>query len=384
MQVGNSPAGIGRYITELVRAFDVCADERYEITAYTSRSARALLEWSPQRVKVVPVGGAGGTRKRILRQQFVVPKLVRGHSDIAHYPDYLTPIDCPAPCVVTIHDVAYSANPAFYTWPQRMLRQIMYPVALRAATTIVADSEFTRQEILRNFPSVPPDQIRVVYLGIAPPASPREDVCAAIRDRLRLPDRFVLSVCTREPRKNLDRLLHAFGRCPELADEYLVLVGGAGWGRDSLAVLNAYGPQLARRVLITGYIAEPELAALYRLASAFVYISLLEGFGLPPLEAMSYGVPVVASDIPVLREVLGDHALYVHPYDVDSIGAGIRTMLNDTDASGQFARRGRLHVRQFTWERCAGQMLDIYRQTAVREGRRRPDGEMNEPPVARQ
>ena len=364
MQVGKSPAGIGRYIIELVRAFDTCADESYEITAYTSQSARALLEWRPKRVRIVQVGGAGGTRKRILRQQLVVPNLVNKTADIIHYPDYLTALRNSTPCVVTIHDVAYSVDPAFYTWPQRVLRHIMHPVALRAATTIVADSEFTRQEILRLFPNVSPEKVRVVYLGISPPEEPREEVCTALRERLKLPESFVLSVCTREPRKNLDRLLHAFGRCPELADEYLVLVGGAGWGRDSLAVLKSYGPQLARRVLVTGYVAESELAALYHMASVFVYISLLEGFGLPPLEALSRGAPVVASDIPVLREVLGDHVSYVDPYDIEHIGAGITTMLRNDDLREQLMQRGKQHVRQFTWERCAHQMLEIYRHAA--------------------
>ena len=368
MQVGSSPAGIGRYITELVQAFDSYADESYEITAYTSALARSLLEWSPKRVRVVPVGGPGGTRKRILQQQLVLPKLVKAHSDIVHYPDYLTALGKPAPCVVTIHDVAYAASAAFYPWPQRMIRHAMYPVALRAATTIVAVSEFTRREILRVFPSVPPEKVRVVYSGILPPSESGEDTCRALRDRLQLPERFVLSVCTREPRKNLDRLLHAFGRCPELAHEHLVLVGRAGWGRDSLAVLNSYGPQLARRVLATGYVDEGELVALYQMASAFVYISLLEGFGFPPLEAMSHGVPVVASDIPVLREVLGENAIYVDPYNIDDIAAGIRALLSNAEARGDLAKRGRSHARRFTWGRCAGEMLEIYRHAALASG----------------
>lgn len=364
MQVGKSPAGIGRYITELVRAFDTCADESYEITAYTSSSARSLLEWSPKRVRVVPVGGPGGTIKRILRQQFVLPKLVREHSDIVHYPDYLTALSKPAPCVVTIHDVAYAANTAFYPWPQRMLRHAMYPIALRAATTIVAVSEFTRQEIVRVFPSVPPEKVRVVYSGIVPPSEIGEDICSSVRDRLQLPERFVLSVCTREPRKNLDRLLHAFGQRPELAHEHLVLVGRAGWGRDSLAVLNKYGSQLSRRVLVTGYVEEPELVALYRMASAFVYISLMEGFGLPPLEALAHGVPLVVSDIPVLRETLGDNARFVNPYDTEEIASGIRNVLDNVALTSKLAIQGRSHVQRFSWERCARQMLEIYRETA--------------------
>ena len=369
MQVGQAPAGIGRYIIELVRALDACVDNDCEVTVYTSQFARALLEeWSPERVKIVPVGGAAGTKRRILRQQIVVPRLIKGHYDIVHYPDYRVAISNPAPCVATIHDVAYAANPSFYTWPQRMVRHIMHPITLRAATKVIAVSEFTRQEILRRFPGVSPDMVHAVHLGILPPMEREEDTCAGLRERLQLPDRFVLSVCTREPRKNLDNLLHAFGRCPELADEHLVLVGGAGWGRDSLAVLNSYGTRLARRVLVTGYVSDSELAALYHMASTFVYISFLEGFGLPPLEALSYGVPVVASDIPVLHETLGDNAMYVNPYDIDHIGAGIKAMLDDDELRHQLVMRGRSHVRQFTWDRCAEQTLEIYRGTALASG----------------
>ncbi len=369
MQVGSSPAGIGRYIIELLRALDGCADEADEITAYTSSSSRALTTWEPRMVKVVSVGGPGGARKRILRQQLVLPGMINGKSDIVHYPDYLTALRNSTPAVVTIHDVAFASDPRFYTWPQRALRRLMHPVALRSAATIVVDSNFTRQEVLRLFPMVHPDRVRVVYLGISPPEELKETVCTELRERLGLPDRFVLSVCTREPRKNLDRLLHAFGRCPELAEEHLVLVGGSGWGRDSLAVLKEYGPRLAHRVVVTGYVDESQLAALYHMTSAFVYISLHEGFGLPPLEALSYGAPVVASDIPVLHEVLGDQALFVDPYDVESIGAGIQTVLRSEDWRTRFGDHGRLHVRQYTWRQCAMEMLQIYREAASRSGR---------------
>lgn len=365
MQVGSSPAGIGRYIIELVRALDTCADSSCEITAYVSPYARAFTEWRPRRVKLVPIRGGGGIKKRIIRQQLVLPGLVNGSSDIVHYPDYHTGLRNSVPSVVTIHDMAYAVDPAFYTWSQRVLRHLMHPVALRTSTTVVADSEFTRREILRLFPETPPEKVRVVYLGIRAPVKMAEDVCSRLRERLRLPERFALSVCTREPRKNLDTLLHAFGKCSALADQHLVLVGGAGWGRDSLSVLNSYGSQLTDRVTVTGYVDDRELVALYHMASAFVYISLLEGFGLPPLEALSYGTPVVASDIPVLREVLGDHAIYVDPHDIEHIGAGIRTLLNNDDLRGRLSSPGILHSRRFTWERCASEMLAIYREAAL-------------------
>jgi len=370
MQVGASPAGIGRYIIELIQAFDECVDDStgVEITAYTSASSHALITWKPSRVKVVAIGGAGDTKRRIFKQQYVLPGMINGSADIIHYPDYLTAVRNTVRAVVTIHDVAFASDPRFYTRPQRILRKVMHPVALRSAETIVVDSHFTRRELLRYFPGVDQDKVRVVYLGISPAQVSSEAVRAELRARLRLPDRFILSVCTREPRKNLDRLLHAFGRCPELSDEHLVLVGGAGWGQDSLAVIKEYGPTLARRVIVTGYVSEPELAALYHMTSAFVYISLHEGFGLPPLEALSHGVPVVASDIPVLHEVIGDNALFVDPHDIDHIGAGLRTALDSHDWRGKFARRGQQHVQRYTWRQCATEMLSIYGEAAARNG----------------
>lgn len=364
LQVGTTPAGIGRYIIELAKALDSCACETDEITVYISQAAVRLFEWQPQRIHIVPVRGGGKTRSRILRQQLVLPRLMNRGCDVVHYPDYLTPLRRPAPCVITVHDVAYAVDPTFYTPSQRVWRHLMYPVALRATTAIIAVSDFTRREILRLFPKMPPDRVRVVHLGVQSLGEPQAEVCRRLRDRFGLPSRFVLSVCTREPRKNLDRLLHAFGRSPELADEHLVLVGGAGWGPDSLDVLSAYGPQLRRRVLVTGYVATSELAALYHMASAFIYISLYEGFGLPPLEALSCGLPAIVSDIPVLHEVLGSSALYVNPYDVDDIAAGVRAMLRDSDLRARLAAEGRERARRFTWARCASETLAIYREVA--------------------
>lgn len=365
MQVGDSPAGIGRYIIELTRALDACADESDHITIYIRRTAQPLFSWPHRRVRIVPVGGLGATYGRILRQQLLLPRLMHQRYDVVHYPDYLVPLRRPARCVVTIHDLAYAADASFFTRRQRLWRHVMYPAALRAATTIVAVSDFTRREILRLFPDIAAHKIRVVHLGVRPFAEPTSEVRNAVRSRLRLPERFVLSVCTREPRKNLPRLLRAFGECPELANEHLVLVGGSGWGPDSLEVLGAYGPQLSRRVLVTGYIDEVELAALYHMASAFVYVSLVEGFGLPPLEALSCGLPVIASDIPVLREVLGSNALYVDPYSIEKIGTAIQALLRDGHLRRQLGAQGRAHARHFTWERCAMEMLAIYRNATA-------------------
>lgn len=364
LQIGRTPAGVGRYVIDLLRALDASADDEHEITAYVPRSARLVTEWTPERLHIVPVADAGGSAQRILRQQLVLPQLMKNRYDVVHYPDYLVPLRRPAPCILTLHDMAYAHDASFFTGPQRAVRRMMNPIGVRAARLIAADSGFTRTEVLRLFPDVPPDRIRVVYPGVHCFPEPSEDACESVRARLRLPDRFVLSVCTREPRKNLGRLLHAFGQCADLAHEYLVLVGSPGWGDDATSVLTSYGRRLADRVIVTGYVEELELSALYRMASAFVYVSLLEGFGFPLLEAMSCGVPVVASNIPVLREVGGPNAVYVDPLDVEQIGHGIASLLGDAQLRAQLARGGVERAGRFSWARCAAQMLALYGEVA--------------------
>jgi glycosyltransferase involved in cell wall biosynthesis len=359
LQVGATPAGVGRYVIELVRALeDVLGDEE-SLTVFAAEAARELVDLPVRRVKILPVP-VGSTLRRIVRQQLALPRRMRGY-DVVHYPDYLVPlIGRPEPSVVTIHDLSYFARADFFTRGQLALRRLVSPVAMRGAAAVLADSAFTRDEILRYFPTLAPERVRVVHLGVRPMADASPGEFAAVRARLRLPDEYVLSVGTLEPRKNLVRLIEAFAQ-PELAHRHLVLAGGRGWGGALESALAAAPPELRSRLTVTGFLTGAELAAIYRRATVFAYVSLYEGFGFPVLEAMDAGVPVVASDIPVLREMSDGAAAFVSPDDPSAIALALAQLLDDRRRRAELAARGTRNAARFTWRRCAEETLAVYR-----------------------
>ncbi len=177
-----------------------------------------------------------------------------------------------------------------------------------------------------------------------------------VRARHGLPGSFVLCTGTLEPRKNLLRLIDAFVALPDelRAGHELALVGPRGWEAEEIEQRVAAHSAVVR---VLGYVSDDDLAALYQSCTAFCYPSLYEGFGLPVLEAMTCGAPVLASDIPSLREVAGDAALYVDPLDTDAIRAGLERLLGSGDERGALAERGRGRAQEFSWDRTARELL---------------------------
>lgn len=360
LQLGGQPAGVGRYVRELLWSLSSVLSEREHVTAFVSDAALSALPASGGNLRLVAQPAERGAR-RILRQQFVLPRHMRRRFHVVHYPDYLVPLwRRPRPFTVTLHDVAYAIDPAYFTFGQRVLRRGSTPVAARAADHIIVDSHFTRSEVLRLFPDVAPDSVTVVHPGVSELGPPAE--AGGVRARYGLFGRYVLSVCTLEPRKNIARLIEAFRR-PELADEVLVLAGREGWGVERIHQLGS-GPDLQGRLVVTGYLSDGELATLYKHATAFAYPSLYEGFGFPVLEAMQAGLPVLASDIPVLHETAGDAVVFVDPRSPEHMAVALRALLDDAEKRARLVEQGRRVVQRFSWRSCAAATLEVYREVA--------------------
>jgi glycosyltransferase involved in cell wall biosynthesis len=239
---------------------------------------------------------------------------------------------------------------------------LQIPVAARRSDYIVTDSEHARQEIMAEF-ATPPEKIRVVMLGFNPDMTARRDPdeSAAIRRKYGLPERYLLYVGTIQPRKNIDTLIEAYARlCRDRsAMPKLVVVGRKGWLYDSLfAKIEKLG--LKDAILFTGFVPDEELPHIYDSAIAFVYLSFFEGFGLPPLEAMACGVPVVTSNTTSLPEVVGAAGITVPPADVDSVVTAINTIMDDAAFARSMGERGRARALLFSWEAAAREMLDVY------------------------
>jgi glycosyltransferase involved in cell wall biosynthesis len=263
-----------------------------------------------------------------------LPVLARD-ADVLHCPSYRAPLRSRTPVVVTVHDLAAFRHPeTFNRWSRTYSRAIV-PAVVRAARRVIAVSEFTKQELVALL-RVPAEQVRVVPNGLDPPFAP--DGPAAEGD-------YVLAVGTREPRKNLQRLAQAAARL----DVELRVVGVRGWGRV----------ELPSSVRLLGEVGDDDLAALYRGARCLAYPSLYEGFGLPVLEALACGCPVVTSAGGACAEVAGGAALLVDPLDVGSIAAGIES------ADGRFREAGIARAGQFTWEAAAAATVEVYREAAA-------------------
>ena len=264
--------------------------------------------------------------------------------------------------VVTIYDLSFVTHPESHMAAnvEHCLRGTR--LAIDRADAMIAISESTRRELIDTM-GAPPERIVVTPLASDPRLRRVSDPArlAAVRHRYELPERFVLFLGAMEPRKNLPRLVEAFAALkPALRRETVLVVAGAqGWLNDS--VRDRVGRLgLAESVRFAGYIAEDDIAALYSLATVFAYPSLWEGFGLPVLEAMACGTPVLTSDVSSLPEVAGDAALLVPPTDVEAIADGLTRLLGDAALRADFAARGLRRVAEFSWERCARQTLAVY------------------------
>jgi glycosyltransferase involved in cell wall biosynthesis len=244
----------------------------------------------------------------------------------------------------------------------RWLEAMLMPQAVRLADRVLADSHSTAHALASEFPQAAA-KVRVVHLAASPLPVPCQR--GALRD-LGITGDYILFVGTLEPRKNLPRLLQAFAlmSAPARARAQLVIAGGTGWGRDDLAGLIAR-LGLGNRVVLTGYVDEATLSTLYAYALFFAMPSLYEGFGLPLLEAMSFGTPVLTSACSSLPEVAGDAGMLVDPLDVQSIAQGLSALVLDDALRDGLAAHSKSNAAQFSWAKTAQQTLQVFEEAVT-------------------
>ncbi len=299
--------------------------------------------------------------------------------DVLFVPAHVLPLIHPRASVVTVHDLGYIYYPEAHEAGDRRYLDWSTRWNAHQAAAVLADSEATKADLVDAY-GARPEKIHVVYLGrdesLKQVTNPLR--LASLRAKYDLAQRYLLYVGTLQPRKNLERVVQAFERLcgrPELADVQLVLAGKQGWLYDSLFQQVARAG-LGERVVFPGYIPDEDLPALLSAATAFVYPSLYEGFGIPVLEAGGCGVPVITSNTSSLPEVAGDAALLVDPHDVDAIADAMYRLVTDPALAAELARRGRENVKRFSWEKCARETLAVLESVA-----KKPTGE--KPPRSR-
>jgi glycosyltransferase involved in cell wall biosynthesis len=355
--------GIGTYVRNLLRQLGRQASS-HEYVVLCRRADCAIIEESgPQFRAVVERAGAYS-----ITEQFAVPMDLRREAvDLFHAPHYVLPPLTPCRSVVTIHDCIHLRFPQYL--PSRLgyayARGQMWAATHKAARVMTV-SEASKRDILRYF-RVPEARIDVIYNAIDERfwLEPDAEEVNRVRERYRLTDPFVLYAGNIKPHKNLERLIEAFHLMrqadPNLKDVQLLIIGDE---ISKYATLRraVHSHKLHKHVRFFGFVSDQTLAALYRLANVFVFPSLYEGFGLPPLEAMASGTPVITSNVSSLPEVVGDAALMIDPYDPAAIADAMARVLTDTDLRVDLQGRGLARAREFSWERSIGRVREIYEE----------------------
>ena len=355
-------AGIGRYAQELLTSLTQ-VDAANEYLAFYNGPARAQvpapLAALPRRRTRLPnkVWQAEVALAHLLHWPH--DRLFRG-VDLFHATDNLLPYLGRVKSVFTLYDFAFHHYPETLSAPNRRYLLSMMPRFLRAADRVIAISASTKRDALRVY-GLDDSRVTVVYAGVRASFRPAPSAArAAVAQKHNLPARFILALGTIEPRKNLVTLLEAYRWLKTRGlGLKLVVAGRVGWlAQATLQRLRSLG--LEGEVLLPGYIPDEDLPALYSAAALLAYPSLYEGFGLPVLEALACGTPVVCSDASSLPEVAGDAALMVNPLDVAAWGQAITRVLADEDLREEMRIKGLAQAARFSWERAAQETLAVY------------------------
>ena len=365
--VSGSDAGVATYARNLIEHL-VAENKNHELYIFGSPDYVNLPE--DFRSRMIPTSQIVNRGwKRILWEQFVLPaKAKRCHVDVMFYPDHTASLfQKPSPVVITVHDLAFMAMPDTFPLGKRIYKTLAVRQSVRRADCIIADSQATKDDCTKLL-GIPEDKIKVIHNGIdsyfkkiTEPA-----LLTNTRKKLGLFKNIILFVGTLEPRKNVIRLIRAYAHLCKSThlDHELVIAGKKGWMYSGI-FHEVERLRLKNRVHFLNYVTQHDLVNLYSMADLFVYPSLYEGFGFPPLEAMACEVPVVASNVSSLPEVLGDAALLIDPYSTDELVAAMSKILSDVEYSQRLRGKGLEQVKQYSWKNFAVELLKVFEEINI-------------------
>ena len=345
-------------------------ENRYEYSFFTSgdnERVKRVEKFAGKRIKLNTSRFSGYLYRAVSTFLPVPYSLFFGRkSDITHFFNYIVPPFVHGKKVVTVHDMVYKAFPETVRGRTRFMLEAGLKRSMKRADIIVTDSEFSKSEIIKYFPQHR-DKIRVVPCGTDlerfRPCNDKERI-DEVKKSLEIDGDYFLYLGTIEPRKNLERLVSAYAAFAKKAGNdapKLVLAGGKGW-LDHGIYSRVEKLGLGGRVIFTKYVPSEDMQPLMCGALAFVFPSLYEGFGMPPLEAMACGVPVLTSGEASLPEVTGDCAVICDAYDSKSIAQGLYRLYTDKELRSELSRKGLERAQDFTWERSAKMLMDVYRE----------------------
>jgi glycosyltransferase involved in cell wall biosynthesis len=370
--------GVGQYVFQLAQnlpkltegvEYLLFVDRPLQINSIPT-GCREVVVGRPFTTESQSVAGPWPKLYSLYWMNYLVPRaLKREQADLFHATNFAVPSHAVCPCVVTVHDLIYARAPGALEPLYERYLKLTIPAAVRRARHIIADSAATKSDLLELI-GADAGRVTVVHLGVSDEYRVCEDSdeLRRVRQELTLPGRFVLHVGAIERRKKLETLLRA--AAPLLTRgliDAVVLAGEEGIGADAVR-RTAHELGIENQALHLGYVPQDRLPVLYSLAQVLSLASVCEGFGMPVLEAMACGTPVVTSNVSSLPEVAGDAALMVTPGDVDGLRQALERLLTDSGLRSEMTRRGLARARSFSWEQTAAGHIAVYRQVLDRAG----------------
>lgn len=357
--VGHHGGGIETYVRNLIRALGAVAPNEDYTLLFNASSPAGTIAGAEHLGRLVTSARYGPIRVPFRTSV----ALARAHIDVAHVQE-AAPFLFPSKIVVTIHDLSFERYPQFFNPDIVRRSRIRVPLTLHRAAAVLTVSEFSKQDIVRRY-CIPPERVTVAHGGPDPFYREVYDLAqlATVRERYGTGEHFILCVGDLQPRKNLQALIAAYVRLrrEDATRHKLVLVGRKAWLYDDIFA-SARASGYVDELVFTGYVPDDDLVLLYNAADLFVYPSLFEGLGLPPLEAMACGTPVVTSNTSSLPEVVNGAALMVDPRDVDELAAVIARVLGDDSLRAYLTAAGRRRVMDYSWDITARTIRDVYHQ----------------------
>jgi len=358
--------GVGYYTEHLLQHLArLAAQEDIELVVVSNRPVDTSVPL-PSQVQVVV---SSWRAPRLVWMQTLAPRLLKQlRPDVVHFTNGMVPIVSRIPTVVTIHDMSLTLHPKYHPPRRVLLNRPLVDLAARRANAIITVSQSAKRDITRLY-GLPSEGVHVIHEAAAPwfnRITDRSEL-ERVRKRYQLAERFILYVGTIEPRKNLPKLIEGFARRHKSGDlpHQLVCAGPYGWLSGDIEE-RIDRLEISGAIRFTGYVPIEDLPGLYNLAEMFVFPSVYEGFGLPVVEAMACGTPVITGHVPALEEVGGSAVERVEHLDADSLGEAMVTLARDGERRRRLAAIGLERARMFSWDRAARETLEVYRLAAQR------------------
>ena len=367
-------SGIERYIIELISSLNKIDTQNKYLLFFNKDAPRPKI---PENGHFKSIISSFPTKHRFLRllweHFYLFYEIKKYNVSLFHGPAFFVPFLKPKNCkyVITVHDITFVKYPEAFTFGTRLYYKLLFPRSLDLADAIITDSESTKKDIIQKY-KINPDKIQVIYLGVSTGFLEKyeKQKKEEIKKKYMLPEKYFLFTGVLSPRKNIQTLLEAFYilKKEEGYKEYkLLIVGGKGWLYESIFTKVAK-LRLQDDVCFIEYVPEDDLPLFYALAQVYLFPSLYEGFGLPILEAMACGCPVITSNVSSMPEVAGDAALLINPTSVEELIASIKKITTNKKLKETMQKKGYEQIKKFSWEKTAQQTAAVYAQVTEQKG----------------